>query len=137
MSGQFRPCGLIPTYDNPTTVGAVVLALREHLPVVVVDDGSGPPFLTPITYDGAGDDVFNAETQRLRRHIGRDRILPIVLAGEARDRFEIDDLLRRATALHAAFREGKDGVPTAKRANEFPGLIDQVVAIVATDAVFA
>lgn len=42
MSGSFRPCGLIPTYDNPTTVGAVVLALREHLPVVVVDDGSGP-----------------------------------------------------------------------------------------------
>lgn len=43
IEAVFRPCALIPTYDNPKTVRAVVMAVREHLPgVVVVDDGSGP-----------------------------------------------------------------------------------------------
>ena len=38
----FRIAGLIPTYDNPGTIGAVVDAVRAHLPdVLVVDDGSG------------------------------------------------------------------------------------------------
>lgn len=38
----FRPCILIPTYDNPRTIRDVVLAVRAILPdVVVVDDGSG------------------------------------------------------------------------------------------------
>jgi len=40
---EFRPCILIPTYDNPDTIRDVVLAVRELLPdVVVVDDASGP-----------------------------------------------------------------------------------------------
>lgn len=40
MSG-FRPCGLVPTYDNPATVRAVVARLRAHLDeVLVIDDGS-------------------------------------------------------------------------------------------------
>lgn len=39
----FRPCVLIPTYDNPATVRAVVERARAHCPdVIVVDDGSGP-----------------------------------------------------------------------------------------------
>lgn len=39
---EFRPCAVIPTYDNPRTVRDVVLRVREHLPeVVVVDDASG------------------------------------------------------------------------------------------------
>ncbi len=39
----FKPCVLIPTYDNPATVRTVVERVREHLTdVVVVDDGSGP-----------------------------------------------------------------------------------------------
>jgi glycosyltransferase involved in cell wall biosynthesis len=38
----FRPCGLVPTYDNPMTVRSVVERLRQHVPdVLVVDDGSG------------------------------------------------------------------------------------------------
>lgn len=38
----FRPCALIPTYDNPQTVRDVVLRVRAHLPeVVVIDDASG------------------------------------------------------------------------------------------------
>ncbi len=40
---EFRPCVLVPTYDNPATVRDVVLRARAHLAdVVVVDDGSGP-----------------------------------------------------------------------------------------------
>ena len=39
---EFRPCAVIPTYDNPATVRAVVEAVRAHLAdVVLVDDGSG------------------------------------------------------------------------------------------------
>jgi glycosyltransferase involved in cell wall biosynthesis len=39
--GAFRPCALIPTYDNPKTIRAVVESVRRHVPdVVVVDDGS-------------------------------------------------------------------------------------------------
>ena len=38
----FRPCAVIPTYDNPATVRAVVEQVRAHLAdIVVVDDGSG------------------------------------------------------------------------------------------------
>jgi polyprenyl-phospho-N-acetylgalactosaminyl synthase len=39
----FRPCAVVPTYDNPHTFRRVVEGLRAALPdVVVVDDGSGP-----------------------------------------------------------------------------------------------
>jgi glycosyltransferase involved in cell wall biosynthesis len=40
---DFRPCILIPTYENPRTLRAVVERARGFLPdVVVVDDASGP-----------------------------------------------------------------------------------------------
>jgi glycosyltransferase involved in cell wall biosynthesis len=40
---SYRPCVLVPTYDNPRTIEAVVERVRAHVPdVVVVDDGSGP-----------------------------------------------------------------------------------------------
>jgi glycosyltransferase involved in cell wall biosynthesis len=39
---EFKPCILIPTYNNPRTIRDVVLAVRALLPhVVVVDDASG------------------------------------------------------------------------------------------------
>lgn len=39
---EVRICALIPTYNNPLTLRAVVLAVQAHLPdVLVVDDGSG------------------------------------------------------------------------------------------------
>ena len=39
---MFRPCAVIPTYDNPLTVRATVERVRSNLPdVIVVDDGSG------------------------------------------------------------------------------------------------
>jgi glycosyltransferase involved in cell wall biosynthesis len=40
---DFRPCAVIPTYDNPDTVRAVVEQVRTQLPVIVVDDGSAAP----------------------------------------------------------------------------------------------
>lgn len=40
----FRPCAIVPTYDNPLTVRGVVRRARQHCAdVVVVDDGSGEP----------------------------------------------------------------------------------------------
>lgn len=37
-----RICALVPSFDNPRTVGRVVRELRKHLDtVIVVDDGSG------------------------------------------------------------------------------------------------
>ncbi|MDB4988870.1 MAG: hypothetical protein JWN04_4048 [Myxococcaceae bacterium] len=40
---SFRIAALIPTYDNPQTIRAVVDAVRVHVAdVLVVDDGSGP-----------------------------------------------------------------------------------------------
>jgi glycosyltransferase involved in cell wall biosynthesis len=39
-----RLCAIIPTYNNPQTVGEVVARVREHIAdVVVVDDGSAEP----------------------------------------------------------------------------------------------
>lgn len=40
---SFRPCAIVPTFDNPATIREVVERLREHLQdVLVIDDGSGP-----------------------------------------------------------------------------------------------
>jgi glycosyltransferase involved in cell wall biosynthesis len=40
---SFRPCILIPTYDNPRTIRAVAeRAGRAGHPLLIVDDGSGP-----------------------------------------------------------------------------------------------
>lgn len=40
----FAPCALVPTFDNPRTVGHVVRGLRDAgLEVIVVDDGSSGP----------------------------------------------------------------------------------------------
>jgi len=41
MSALLRTCAVIPTYDNPQTIGRVVSEVRRHVPdVIVVDDGS-------------------------------------------------------------------------------------------------
>jgi len=43
MDRPFRACALVPTYDNPLTLRAVVESVRGYVDVVVVvDDGSGP-----------------------------------------------------------------------------------------------
>lgn len=39
---SFRPCAVIPTFDNPLTIRRVAEAVHRHLAdVIVVDDGSG------------------------------------------------------------------------------------------------
>ncbi|MBI5544135.1 MAG: glycosyltransferase family 2 protein [Deltaproteobacteria bacterium] len=41
MTAAFRPCGLVPTFDNPATLRRVVERISAFVPdVVVVDDGS-------------------------------------------------------------------------------------------------
>jgi glycosyltransferase involved in cell wall biosynthesis len=43
MTAQHRPCLLIPTFDNPSTIRRVVEAGHAYVhDIVVVDDGSGP-----------------------------------------------------------------------------------------------
>lgn len=40
---EFKPCALVPTYDNPRTVEQVVRGVGAFVePVLLVDDGSGP-----------------------------------------------------------------------------------------------
>lgn len=42
MTG-FRPCAIIPTFDNAPTLRGVVQRVRAQIPdVIVIDDGSGP-----------------------------------------------------------------------------------------------
>jgi glycosyltransferase involved in cell wall biosynthesis len=42
-ASEFRPCVVIPTFDNPATIATVVERVRAYCPdVLVVDDGSGP-----------------------------------------------------------------------------------------------
>lgn len=44
MTSDMRLCAIIPTYNNPRTLGEVVARVREHIAdVVVVDDGSAEP----------------------------------------------------------------------------------------------
>ncbi|HXU06607.1 MAG TPA: glycosyltransferase, partial [Polyangia bacterium] len=41
MSAAPRTCAVIPTFDNPLTIGGVVKDVRRHLDdVLIVDDGS-------------------------------------------------------------------------------------------------
>ena len=41
---EFRCCALVPTYDNPMTIEAVVDRIRPHpADIIVVDDGSAEP----------------------------------------------------------------------------------------------
>jgi glycosyltransferase involved in cell wall biosynthesis len=62
MNGAFRPCAVIPTYDNPMTIGRVVAEVRRHLQdVVVVDDGSSGAGRTGV------DAVERAGTARVVR----------------------------------------------------------------------
>lgn len=38
---EYRVCAVVPTYNNPVTVGRVVRALLEHVPAVFVVDDAG------------------------------------------------------------------------------------------------
>jgi polyprenyl-phospho-N-acetylgalactosaminyl synthase len=44
-----RVCAIVPTYDNPLTIGNVVRQLLSHdIPVLVIDDGSHEPGRTAV-----------------------------------------------------------------------------------------
>jgi glycosyltransferase involved in cell wall biosynthesis len=62
---SFRPCVLVPTYDNPATVRRVVVEARRHVDeVVVVDDGSaedGRRAVEALGRDGLAHPVFRAK----------------------------------------------------------------------------
>jgi polyprenyl-phospho-N-acetylgalactosaminyl synthase len=66
---EFRPCALIPTYDNAATVRAVVERVRLHLEhVVLVDDGSGASGRRAV--DGIARDGL-AHVERRKRNGGK------------------------------------------------------------------
>lgn len=73
---DFRPCAVVPTFDNPDTIASVVAGLRRHLDhVIVVDDGSGP------AGRGAVDALDGVDVVRLASNRGKGAA---VLAGFAR-----------------------------------------------------
>jgi glycosyltransferase involved in cell wall biosynthesis len=55
-----RACAVVPTLDNPRTIRRVVEKVRAHVPVIVVDDGSGPEaraVLAALAEEGLADVV--------------------------------------------------------------------------------
>src|SRR5579859_101377 len=62
---HFRPCVLVPTFDNPATVRRVVIEARRHVEdVVVVDDGSseeGRRAVESLERDALARAVFRAK----------------------------------------------------------------------------
>jgi polyprenyl-phospho-N-acetylgalactosaminyl synthase len=52
-AGEFRPCAVIPTYNNPDTIRWVVEQVAAELPVIVVDDGSAGPGRAAVEAIGA------------------------------------------------------------------------------------
>lgn len=64
LTGPVRCCVLIPTYDNPKTIRAVVEAARGYVnDVIVVDDASGPggeAACAQLAADGLADVVRRA-----------------------------------------------------------------------------
>lgn len=73
MKAEYRPCALVPTYNNPITVRRVVETIRSHgLEVVLIDDGSdeaGRDACQGIERDGL------AKLQRLEVNSGKGAAL--------------------------------------------------------------
>jgi glycosyltransferase involved in cell wall biosynthesis len=64
-----RFCALVPTYDNPLTIGPVVDRIREHLPdILVVDDGSSDPGRRAVEALAASG---RAHAHRLDQNLGK------------------------------------------------------------------
>ncbi len=58
-AADVRPCAVIPTYDNPRTIAAVVECVRRHIrDIIVVDDGSGERGRTAVDQVGAAGDAL-------------------------------------------------------------------------------
>jgi len=64
-------CVIIPCYNHPATVFAVVRAAEAHCPVIIVDDGSTPPLSEPPACSRRGDEADDALVQESPpRHLG-------------------------------------------------------------------
>ncbi|HEY3202235.1 MAG TPA: glycosyltransferase, partial [Thermoanaerobaculia bacterium] len=74
VSGPFRPCALVPAYQSESTVGEVVVGLRQSVSrVLVVDDGSSDQ--TSAEAERAG-----AEVLRMSANLGKGAALRAGLA---------------------------------------------------------
>ncbi len=108
---DFRPCALIPTYDNPDTIGRVVAKVRCWLPdVVVVDDGSAEPGRRAVTALAAtaGGHVVRREANggkgaAVKQGFGvaRDLGFTHALQIDADDQHQADDVPRFLDAARA------------------------------------
>ncbi len=117
-----RVLALIPAYDAADTVGAVVRGVREHLPVLVVDDGSA---------DGTAEAARSAgaEVHRLEANRGKgaalkagfrealDRPVDAVLTLDADGQHDPADIPAFLTAWH---RAAPDLVIGARDFSEMP-----------------
>ncbi|MCP4873795.1 MAG: glycosyltransferase family 2 protein [Proteobacteria bacterium] len=115
---DFRPCAVVPTYENPDTIGRVVERLKAHLDaIIVVDDGSGPAGAAAV------DALQGVDVVRLSANHGKGAA---VLAGfdraseqgfthavqvDADDQHDIDDLPRFLEASRSAPDALVCGVP--------------------------
>lgn len=127
-----RICAVLPTYDNPRTLGTVVAQVRVHLPdVVVVDDGSGPEgreASSALARDGlarvhhrvrnGGKGAAVKDGLRLARELGFTHALQVDADGQ-HDTAEIPHFLEAARAQPEALVLGRavfDGsAPSVRR----------------------
>jgi len=81
--GQFRPCVVIPTYDNPDTIRGVVEEVRAYLPdVVVIDDHSAEPGRLAVEELGRAG---LAHVRRQPRNSGKGGGWPLLPRGAGRE----------------------------------------------------
>lgn len=107
----FRPCILIPTFENPRTVRAVVEGARAYVEdVVVVDDGSGDEgrrAVESIARDGLAQAVFRSRNGGKGAAVKtgfaavRDRGCSHALQVDADAQHDLDDIPRFLDAARA------------------------------------
>ena len=116
----FRPCVIVPTYNNPATIRRVVEAARQYVPdVIVVDDGGhekarlevaalGAEGLAQVHHraENGGKGAAVKDGLRLARDAGFTHALQVDADGQhALD--DIPELLRAAEATPAALVLGQ------------------------------
>jgi glycosyltransferase involved in cell wall biosynthesis len=114
----FRPCAVIPSYDNPQTLPGVVASVRAHVAqVFVIDDGSQIPVsevLSPCPADvqifrrisNGGKGAAVKDGLRLARAAGFSHALQLDADGQ-HDSNDIPRFLEAAKAQPLAFVTGK------------------------------
>ena len=114
MSG-FSACAVVPTYDNPDTLGTVVGELHRHLEhVIVVDDGSEPPVVgLPDSVDVVRFEANRGKGAAVLAGLQRaaDRGFTHALQIDADDQHDSGDVPRFLAAAEAAPEALICGVP--------------------------